>query len=387
VNTRVGLELTGENIRAVTVGRWRGAAVETFAMRWDPRAPADAVAVLRQNVGEVSSIAIAVGLEFLHVKQVKLPPVSREERRRILLLEPDRFFPIESGEIVVSVSDESDLVFAADAELVDSWIAALEHWAPVNGIEAAPVSLARALRKAGIRSGTFTLPAGPGEYGSIEIADNVLRTARRAVGDAPRAAPIARGGGGVAEEYLTGLGAAQGIDDDPDAMLVSNTVHRRLRKRRVNSLTVAALNCALALAFFVASVDRWRSRALDELETDIAAVTPKAAAGAALQSRLAQIDVESSAVAEVGEHRSDPVAVLAALSRRLPREATVMSARADGDRWQIDGTAQDAAALIPVLAAELRFEDVRFLSASSRFRENGRGYETFSIGFHARPSP
>jgi hypothetical protein len=64
-----------------------------------------------------------------------------------------------------------------------------------------------------------------------------------------------------------------------------------------------------------------------------------------------------------------------------------MSARADGDKWQIDGTAQDAGALIPALAADRRFDDVRFLSASSRFRENGRAYETFSIGFHARPSP
>ena len=387
MSTRVGLELTHDTIRAVTVSRWLGTPIESFAMRWDPRAPEDAVAVLRENLGEVSAVAIGVGFEFLHVKHMKLPPVAAVERRRMLLLEPDRFFPIEDTQIVVSVIDGTDLVFAADAILVESWIAALEKWAPVNSVEAAPVAFARALRKAGLRDGKFALPAGQGEYGSIEIEDGVLKSARRSIGEAPRTKQIAEKKNSVAEEYLTAFGAAKGIDGDPDAMLVSSSALTRIRRRRMNTLAVAAINCLLAFAFLVASADRWRSRALDDIEKDIQVITPRAATGAALQSRLAQMDLESSAATNVSASRSDPVAVLTALSRRLPRDATVMSARADGDKWQIDGTAQDAGALIPALAADPRFDDVRFLSASSRFRENGRAYETFSIGFHARPSP
>ena len=387
MSVRVGLEVGREIIRAVTVSRWRGAPLEVFALRWDPQKPADAVAVLRQNLGEVSSISVAVGFELLHVKHIKLPPVSREERQRILLLEPDRFFPIEGGGVVVSVSDETDLVFAADASLVDSLIAALERWAPVNSVEAAPAAFTRALGRAGIRSGSFTLPAGPGEYGSIEIASHALLSARRAVGEPASKAPIPRKKAGVAEEYLTAFGAALGLDDPPDSMLVSNATYTRIRRRRMNSLSIAAVNCALALVFLVASADRWRSRSLGEIDSEITATTPKAATAAALQGRLAQMDMESSAATEIGAHRSDPVAILTALSRRLPRDAVVMSARSDGDRWQIDGTAQDAGALIPALAADPRFEDVRFLSASARFREGGRAYETFSIGFRGRPAP
>jgi len=64
----------------------------------------------------------------------------------------------------------------------------------------------------------------------------------------------------------------------------------------------------------------------------------------------------------------------------------VLSLRASAADWQIDGTALDAAAIVPLLDRDDRFEDVRFLSASSRFRDGDRTYETFSIAFRVRPS-
>jgi hypothetical protein len=76
--------------------------------------------------------------------------------------------------------------------------------------------------------------------------------------------------------------------------------------------------------------------------------------------------------------------VLAALSERLPEGATVLNLRAQGEEWQIDGTARDAAALLPLLDRDDRFDTVRFLSASARFREGPRTYETFSIAFRVR---
>ncbi len=387
MSARVGLDLTSEQIRAVTVSAWRGTPLESFAMKWDPRAPAEAVEVLRKNLGDVSTIAISVGVEFLHVKHVKLPPIASDERRNILLLEPDRFFPVEEGEIVVSVSEESDLVFAADASLVESWIAAAERWAPVNCVEAAPQSLARALANNGVRDGSFALPAAAGEYGIVELEGGVLTSARRIAGAPPASIAHPPEKSAVEEQYLTAFGAALGLNDDPDAMLLSNSAHARIKLRRRSALLRWSLNCTLALLFFVTSVDRYRSHVQGAVNDEIAAVTPKAATAAGLQGRLAQMDLESSAARDVGAHRADPVMILAELSRRLPRDATVMSARADGDQWQIDGTAADAGALIPALAQDPRFDDVRFLSASSRFREGNRAYETFSIAFHARPAP
>ena len=387
MSARVGLELTGENIRAVTAGAWRGTPLESFAMRWDPRAPADAVDVLRKNLGEVSAIALSVGVEFLQVKHVKLPPAGNDERRNMLLLEPDRFFPIESEQIVVSVSADSDLVFAADASVVESWVAAFERWAPVSSVEPAPRSLARALAKGGVTDGLFALPAASGEYGIVEMAGGALRAGRRIAGAVPVSAVKPPAKLGVSEEYLTAFGAALGLNGDPDEMLLSNSAHARIKRRRMNALVAWGLNCTLATLFLLAALDRYRSRVLEAVNEEIAAVTPKAATAAGLQGRLAQMDLGVSAARDVGARRPDPVMILAELSRRLPRDATVLSARADGDQWQIDGTASDAGALIPALAADPHFEDVRFLSASSRFREANRAYETFSIAFHARPAP
>jgi hypothetical protein len=103
-----------------------------------------------------------------------------------------------------------------------------------------------------------------------------------------------------------------------------------------------------------------------------------------MQARLAQLDLETSAARSAGAAHVDPVAVLGAISRRLPHDAVVMSLRADGDEWQIDGTARDAASILPALDADPMLENVRFLSASSRFNEGSRTYETFAIGLHAR---
>lgn len=386
MSRRVGLELTGDRIRALTVSRWRASPLESFEIKWDPRAPDDAADVLRKHLGAVGGIALSVGVEFLHLKNVRLPPVSTPEKRSILMLEPDRFFAIEGGDVVASVREGSDLVFAADATLVQSWITAFERWAPVENVEAAPVSLARAMSSAGVRDGSFRLRTATEEYGIMELKGGVLLSARRVsgevAGDDPKPPPAVRG---VEPLFVPALGAVLGADESPDEMLISEAVHARIRRRRVGSVARAAINFALALGFAIAAVDRSRSRLLESLEQEIAAVTPLAAGGASLQTRLAAIDVEVAASQSVIAARANPVAVLAAISRRLPAGATVMSVRADGANWQMEGTARDAGALIPALAADSTFDDVRFLSASSRYRDGNRTYETFSIALRAVP--
>ena len=132
MSKRVGLELTHDRIRAVTLGGWRSSPVETFELKWDSTVPRDAVALLSEHLGRVTSISVAVGLGFTHVKHVALPPAPDEERRAMLTLEPDRFFAVDGGEMVAATRHDSDLVFAADAPLVDAWVTELERWAPVS---------------------------------------------------------------------------------------------------------------------------------------------------------------------------------------------------------------------------------------------------------------
>ena len=385
MTSRIGLELTEERIRAVTVSRISGVPDKTFEIRWDSRDPRDAVALLRQQLGEVSEIALSIGLAFTHVKHVKLPPVAPDERRGILTLEPDRFFPIESGEIVVATSGDSDLVFAADSSTVESWVAAFEAWAPVTVVEPASQSLARALRKAGVKSGAFEMPSAKGERGVVEVADGEVTTVRRV--DATetrenlREAPTVRG---IAAEFLPAFGSALGFDAPLDGMLFTPAALSRVRGRRRINLVRSAINMTLALAFAVAAIDRSRTRVLEREQEEISALGTKAEGPAALQGRLAKLDMEASAATSASSAHSDPVAVLAAISRRLPHDAVVMSVRADGDEWQIDGTAGNASNIVPSLDADPALENVRFLSASSHFSERNRTYETFSVAFHAR---
>ncbi|MEO5904391.1 MAG: hypothetical protein ABIQ55_10290, partial [Gemmatimonadaceae bacterium] len=194
---RVGVELTEDRIRAVSVSGWSRKPEQTFEIRWDPREPREAVALLRNQLGEAGGIGMSVGFEFTHVKHVKLPPVSSDERRGILTLEPDRFFAMESTQIVVAAADDSDLVFAADSQQVESWIEAFESWAEVSVVEPAALSLSRALCAGNVRSGIFEIASAQGENGIVEMTDRRVTTARR-VGESsdeskPRETPVIRG--------------------------------------------------------------------------------------------------------------------------------------------------------------------------------------------------
>ena len=382
--TRVGVALTADRIYAVTTSRWRDMPEQTFEIKWDPRAPRDAVALLAGHLGEVSAIAMSVGLAFARGKHVKLPAVAAEERRKIMTLEPDRFFAIDSQSIVVSVSNDSDLVFAADASTIESWISAFESWGPVDLVESSAYSLARGLGAGGSRSGNFELPGENDERVIVEIADGKVLNSRVA-GDSSQttkaaAVPSVRG---VSPEFLPALGAAMGFDAPLDQMLLPAAETRRIRSKRRMGVVRAAVNCALALAFALAALDRSRTRVVEQEQQEIAALISKAEGPSAVQSRLAQMDAESSAAAAAGASHADPVAVLAAISRRLPHDAVAMSVRADGDDWQVDGTATHAAGVVPALDADPLLENVRFLSASSRFSDAGRTRESFSIALHA----
>ncbi|HUQ48406.1 MAG TPA: PilN domain-containing protein [Gemmatimonadaceae bacterium] len=379
---RVGLELTHERVRALTVGRWGNAAEQSFEIRWDPRAPGDAAALLRKQLGNVDSIALSIGLEFTHVKNVSLPPVSAEERRKILTLEPDRFFAIDSETLVVAIPESGDLVFGADSSLIESWIAAFSAWAPVEVVEPSPLSYARALKAGRVKSGLFEIPGAANERGLMEVVNGSVAAAWRA-DDTPGSAQQLPSVRGVAPQFLAAYGAAIGFGAAVDGMLFPPAGMKAMRRQRGMDVVRAAINLGLALAFALAAIDRSRTRVLEAGAAEIASLSAKAEGPAAIRARLAQLDLESQTALSAASAHSDPVAILAAISRRLPHDAVVMSVRADGDEWQVDGTAAKAANIVPALDADPRLDNVRFLSASSHFNEGSRTYETFSVAMHA----
>ena len=380
----VGVELTPESARAVRVGRWRTSPKDSLTVEWDPSRPDELVGLLRERLGSARAIALAVGLGFLHLKQVRLPPLPASDRRRILALEPDRFFPVQGEALAISLVQEENFAFAVDAARLDRWVLAFERWAPVENVVAGPVGLARGL--GGAVTGTFSVPAAPGERGLVELHQGRVRSARRILpgAEALEASPPASAAG-VAVELLPALGAARGVHGPLDDMLLPDVLLARVRGRRIRRLAVAAAACLAALVLAVWSTDRARERTLERVRAELAVTESRARRAVELQNRLATLEREASAVGDRDRSGLQALRVLAALSERLPAGATVLGTRAKGDEWQIEGTAADAAAIVPLLERDELFEEVRFLSASSRFREGNRTYETFSIAFRVHP--
>ncbi len=381
----VGVELSRSVVRAVALGQWRSAPRKLVEMEWDPSRPEELVGLLREQLGPTRRIALSLGLGFLHLKHVNLPPAPAAERRRILMLEPDRFFPVQGQPIVASLANQNDHAFAVEQELLEQWTLAFEQWAPVESIEAAPLSLARELGRTD-GQGTYIVPAGPDESGLLELEDGRVISARRVPGKskAPTARPLPTRGS-VPGDFLCALGAARGVDGALDAMLLPDPLAERIRARRVRRLSLTAAACVVALGIALWALDRSRDRALEQIREQLVVLEQAAEQAVELRDRLGAMERESAAVRQLAGRRPNPLRVLATLSEQLPAGVTVLNVKASGDNWQIDGTAGDAAAIVPLLSRDNQFEDVRFLSASARFRDGNRTYETFSIAFRVRP--
>src|SRR3989454_6729667 len=142
---RLGVELGARAVRGVRLeGRLRTRA-RVVQVECDPENPAEAIETLRQHLGPAHRIAVALDVPLLFIKQMKLPPLSEPEKRNILRLEPERFFPVRAEEIVPAVRGDDDLVFAAREAPLATWVAALEELGPVDVVEPGPLALARAL--------------------------------------------------------------------------------------------------------------------------------------------------------------------------------------------------------------------------------------------------
>jgi hypothetical protein len=393
---RIGLELLADRVRAVALDRRGRAARATADVAWDPAQPDAAIAELRARLGGARRIGIAVGLAFLDVQRVALPPVRGEARRRMIALDPARVFPLHEP-VVVALADDAPPVratggepaergepaFAVSREQVRRWIAAFERWAPVESVVSAPAALARALRAGGAPTdGEHRLPAAADEEGVVQVRGGRVTGVRRAPrwrtdGDAADVAP-------PADPSRVALGAALGVDDAPSAVqLLPDDLAHGVARRRAAAVTRAAALCGLAVGLTLAAADRQRERRAMALERALRAELPRAAAAESLQARLAAFDDATRAGAELAERRADPLAVLGALGERLPEGAAITALRMEGDAWTVEGTARDAAALVPRFAGDQRLAEVRALAPSTRFVERGTPTETFSIAFRA----
>lgn len=420
--SRIGVEIGPRTVRAVRVFArgWRSRAAQVLELEGDAATPRDAATTLRDHFGAAGRVAVAIDLPLLCVKQVKLPAVAATEKRRIVSLEPERFFAVRGADIVAAARAEDNLVFAAREELVTSWVAALEELAPVEIVEPGPAALVRALARAGIDNaavlrdeqhmGVGLMVVSGGRLARTRRVFGGLREAARALRDEPSLpervllAPWSEDGArtvaaelgsdpsrveplpavaGVSSQFLPALGAVLALDgpSSPDDSLATQDLATRISRRRRRDQAIAIVACAAALILALSSIDGWRGRALTRLQSDLPALRERAAPALALQSEMQSVQQEAQTIRAVTLDRPEPLRVLTALTRRLPPQAHVRSLRFAGDDWQIDGYAPNAARVLAELGGAPEFTDVHFLTATTRVTLGSRTYETFALAF------
>ena len=426
MNRVLGVELTATGIRVVCLEGWRTRTVRTAAAEWNPADPAPGISALFTESGRGTRVAVAIDLSLLLVKRLKLPPVPASQKRRIVSLEPDRFFPVRGGEeLALVVRDHDTLTFAANEEQLAAWLAALEILGPLDYVEPAPMALTRALSTAGIRDARIVMDRGEAGCVVVDIAEGALHDARRVQGtvlqvisglsesghagkampliyfepwDPQRAADLMRQHKsleiralpslpGVDPPSLVAYGAALGAGNPLKDSLVPEASARQMQVRRNRPRFVAAAACLAAFIFALWSADYARARTERSLDAQLQALADRSSGTLALQAEQQRMTREEGVLARAERERPEQLATLLAVTQRLPADAHVVMARAVGANWQLDGVAGNAARLIPVLEEHERLDGVRFLEATRRVEGGGRIRENFSLTLHAVRAP
>mgnify|MGYP001810169270 CR=1 FL=1 len=349
-------------------------------------APDAVIAALRAELGPVGRVHLSIGLAHLHVKQVQLPPASFDDRRRMIALDPARWFAVaDDAALAVALAPGEVVAMGCDAAWLERWVAAAASWAPVRVVEAAPVSVARALDAARVPDGTTPLEAGADEVGRLQRSRGAIVLVRRGrtLDDAPADALPASIAGAPAEA-VAAVGAALAPIDVAAGALLTPALEQRLARDASRRWWTAVAAAAAAMLLCAQAFGIARERRLQWLEQEVAAASTRAAPGLEQLAQAARLDQEAALIVAHGAARASALAPLAQVAQVLPPNAVVQRVRMAGREWQVDGSAASSADVLARLAADSTWHDVRLLGPSTRVSASPAQRETFSIGFVVR---
>lgn len=340
------------------------------ALTWDPEAPDAVLPSLAAMPRQPSHLVLVVGLAWLEAAPVTLPPVPVGQQRRMLQLDADRWFPI-AAPLAVAIADTVGMAMPAD--LLNRWVRAFATLAPVDAV----VTLPQAAWLAGV-DGTVQTPAAVGEIGLMEFARGTLRQVRRSRHELSVQVP-------TLDEGACALAVVRAGPLPLDVQLLDPLVEQRVRARRRGAWWRAASLTVAAAVFCFWSADQWRARTLEEGRVTRDALERIAQGALDADGRRQRAAAERQLLTrpENGHHVS---AMLALLGEQLPPDVFVQRAEWDGRGWRLDGSARDAAALVPLLSGLPGVRDVRSLAPSTRFLDGGQPRSSFSIALQMADS-
>ena len=383
MSAALSLQLDANVVRVVRADD----ALPSVEIAWSPDDPASMVDVVRAQVGSPSAIVIVVGLGLLEIAQPDLPPMDVGARRAVLWRDGDRYFPVEEP---VAVACADAFAFAVPVRQLERWVRAIRTLGPVRAIVTAPQLLARV-----VDTGAFTLPADLNERGVVRVRHGVLVDVRRELSNtlnttSGEANSAARDDGiQPADADAIGREALRWMDAPLDRQLLDVPHADSIRRARQRRLMASAMLAAAALVVLAWSANRWREAQLATLVASAQQLSERAAPALRAEARRSRALAETKLLADADQRSRGPDAplpVLAHLSRVLPRDVVVQRLEWNGQQWRVDGTADNAPRLVPLLDADARFRDVRIAAASQRFLDAGRQRESFAISFRMRPA-
>ncbi|MBL0937939.1 MAG: PilN domain-containing protein [Gemmatimonadaceae bacterium] len=346
-------------------------------------------ALITQDGNEPGAATLIVGMTWLDIGEASLPPVDPASQRQLLRRERDRYFvfdePVAVTLLPSATTNRPMLALACRASWLAEWREVLATHVAADVVIAAPVAVAQSQG-----NGEWIIPSGSHE--PVDASAHVIVEQHRLVQIRrhPAPSPAFRADKATPVEWATVVrGLLLETAFPPEFQLADESAEiawRRARTRVAIRRAAIAVAAAFALVWLV---DSWRDRRLASLERDVVAMTELTAPVLAARERRDRAVVEQSLLAEDAAARTrSPVHVLDRVAERLPREAFVQRAEWDGSLWRIDGSALDAAVLVPRLDAEPTFSGVRSLAPSTRFLDGGRQRSSFSIGFTVKdPAP
>lgn len=147
-------------------------------------------------------------------------------------------------------------------------------------------------------------------------------------------------------------------------------LHAEATERRGPRLPAILLSIAFCALVAGVALIGWqifqRHKLLAEQTTLAAGLEQRLSDLPDLRSRIEQLRTQARFFADDRSSRPSPLVVLEVLSRLLPDNVWLTEITLDGSELSISGLAEDASALVPLVEAAPEFEQVRFLSPSTR---------------------
>lgn len=387
----IGLAIAGDRVVARSLGgsdslSWRrelpaiGDSADSIAAWRD--ALRDALRSLRTAASGAPALRIALLPPLAEVRIEELPTIGGDRLRAAVARDASKYFAVGAEPQVVQVQPAVErvqsafgahLVCAASERVVSNVLrAAAESGWTVESLSAAQLAWAEAASSGASANGTRrkALVSTDDRIDLFELAGpRIVQLRRLRVGSSGSAIDGVRSLA-TGPEDAAALAARYAPANDSDSLWPDAV---RAERERAQWRAATRLGILAVILLAIAAVVEWMGAgaALRKIAADRAAVAPRVAAALAARDSIQSLDTRRAALERFGSGAPHWSSTLVELSRALPKDASLISFRANGDSVFFVGDAEHAATVFSALGASKAFRGVRADAPIQQQMDNG----------------